>query len=68
MFFRVGGRNSREDMVKTTFKDEVKFAQLRNRLVHSLIATVSLSPSWQVGSSCRIFISDLVCADKFHVP
>ncbi|XP_046462363.1 N-alpha-acetyltransferase 25, NatB auxiliary subunit-like [Daphnia pulex] len=40
-------KNSREDMVKTTFKDEVKFAQLRNRLVHSLIATVSLSPSWQ---------------------
>ena len=41
-------RNKCEDIVQKTFEDEVKFARLRNRLVHAIIATVSLSPNWQV--------------------
>ena len=32
---------------KKTFEAEVQFAQLRNRLVHALIAAISLSPGWQ---------------------
>ena len=34
--------------MKRTFTHEVKFARLRNRLVHAVIATVLFSPSWQV--------------------
>ncbi|KZS15079.1 Phagocyte signaling-impaired protein [Daphnia magna] len=41
-------KNLHDDIVKTTFNDEMKFARLRNRLVHALIATVALSPIWQI--------------------
>ena len=34
-------------MKKKTFEAEVLFAQLRNRLVHALIAAISFSPGWQ---------------------
>jgi len=34
------------NMTEKTFSGEVQFARLRNRLVHSIIAAVSLSPGW----------------------
>ena len=34
-------------MKKETFEAEVQFARLRNRLVHAVIAALSLSPGWQ---------------------
>lgn len=32
-------------MIEKTYNGEVQFARLRNRLVHSIIAAVSLSPT-----------------------
>jgi len=36
------------NMIEKTFNGEVQFARLRNRMVHSIIAAVSLSPTWHV--------------------